>query len=237
MMTKEDILSEIRRTAKENGGAALGRGRFAAETGIRESDWAGRYWARWGDALIEAGFEPNQLTGRTDDREALRRLALQTRRLGRWVTNNELALIRRQDATFPSTGVYERLGPKRELARRLAAYCSENDLADVGEIAMAVLDEEPAMREAPEAVEYGFVYLLRSGRHYKLGRSNAFGRREREIALQLPERASTVHVIKTDDPAGIENYWHRRFADRRRNGEWFELTPADVSVFKRRKFM
>ncbi len=60
-MKKSQILDEIRRTTAVNGGKALGKGRFLAETGIKESDWHGKFWVRWGDALREAGFEPNRL--------------------------------------------------------------------------------------------------------------------------------------------------------------------------------
>lgn len=240
MVVKEHILAEIRRTAAENGGRPLGRKRFAAYTGIRDGDW-GRFWARWGDAVREAGLEPNQLQPRLDDDAVTGKLVGEIRRLGRMPTVAEMRLRHREDASFPSQGVYAKWGSKRDLASRVADYCRDRpDYTDVMALVSPLLAdaEDEQMRPADDQpVNFGFVYLLKSGRHYKLGRTNSLGRRERELAIQLPERALRVHEIKTDDPAGIEAYWHRRFADRRKNGEWFELTRADVAAFKRRRFM
>jgi hypothetical protein len=72
---------------------------------------------------------------------------------------------------------------------------------------------------------------------YKMGHSNAVGRREYELGIQLPERVKEIHRIRTDDPVGIEEYWHKRFGSKRKNGEWFELTASDLKDFTRRKFM
>lgn len=227
---------------EENGGKPPGIDRFASATGIREHDWRGRYWANWSDAVTEAGFVPNTF-GNTpsDDDEALRRYALETQRRGRPPTHSELNLARRGDPTFPSVRVYRRLGPKAVLAAKVAEYCeSRPELADVSLILaplIAAQQADAADDAQADLVEEGFVYLLKSGRHYKVGRTNSFGRRGRELAIQLPVPPDPVHSIRTDDPAGIENYWHRRFADRRANGEWFALTVADVRAFKRRKFM
>jgi hypothetical protein len=80
------------------------------------------------------------------------------------------------------------------------------------------------------------VYLAKHGRDYKIGRSNDVARRRREISLLLPSELEHVHVIETDDPEGIETYWHRRFEKRRSRGEWFRLTPDDVAAFRRRRY-
>lgn len=239
-MQKQHILNEIKRTAAANGGTPLGKGRFYQETSIKEADWLGRYWSRWSDALREAGFSPNTLQEAYPEEELLARLATLCRELGRLPVRGELRLKRRADPSFPSDKVFDRFGTKAQVVAKLAEYCStRSDLADVAALCAPITETvlpESDDESAPEP-EIGFVYLLRSGRHYKIGRSNAAGRRERELAIQLPEKASRVHTIRTDDPVGIESYWHTRFESKRLNGEWFALNAADVKAFRRRKFM
>jgi hypothetical protein len=239
---REHILAEIHRTTEENGGIPLGVLRFAAETGIHPHDWSGRYWARWNDALAEAGLPPNELKRRYVDDEVLARLPAEVRRLGRMPTDRELRLLRSQDATFPSAQVFQRIGTKAVLANKLAEYCGGRpECADVLELLTPLLDETREQEAAGEAAlntaPNGFVYMIKSGHYYKIGLTKDVGRRTYDLAIQLPEIATQVHVIATDDPAGIERYWHDRFADRRKNGEWFELSKQDVAAFKRRKFM
>lgn len=81
----------------------------------------------------------------------------------------------------------------------------------------------------------GFVYLMKSGRHYKIGRTNSMGRREWELGIKLPVPPKTIHRIESDDPVGVEAYWHRRFSEKRGEGEWFNLSPEDIKAFKRWK--
>lgn len=94
----------------------------------------------------------------------------------------------------------------------------------------------PTHEERTAPLSEGSVYLIRSGGFYKIGRSDRLERRVQEIRISLPEAAILVHAIRTDDPPGIEAYWHRRFADRRANGEWFKLSRQDVATFRRRTF-
>ena len=84
MIERDDILSEIKPTTKENGGVPLGSRRFYTETGIKVADWRGKYWARWCDAVEEAGFAGNSLTARYDDSVLLEKLASLIRELGRY---------------------------------------------------------------------------------------------------------------------------------------------------------
>ena len=81
----------------------------------------------------------------------------------------------------------------------------------------------------------GYVYLLKFRSDYKIGASADPDRRYGEVATQMPDTMTKVHIIKTDDPFGVENYWHRRFQAQRLKGEWFRLSLTDVRAFKRWK--
>lgn len=197
---------------------------------------------RWTDAVKEAGFEPNERTAARTSEDLLDHLAALVRELGRFPVWAEIGIKARCDPKFPSDKTYRRLGGMRALAAQLGTFCrdrGENDLAELCAVAAKTDDADDAkgVPEETAAGELGYVYLMKAGRFYKIGRTNALGRRERELVIQLPEAAKVVHSIKTDDPAGIEEYWHRRFHDRRKNGEWFELTSQDLAAFRRRKFM
>lgn len=78
---------------------------------------------------------------------------------------------------------------------------------------------------------------------HKIGCTRAPYRRVAEIANQSANGAKLLHLIATDDPEGIEDYWHRRFKDKRivginkPSGEWFQISAEEVEAFKRRKTM
>lgn len=78
----------------------------------------------------------------------------------------------------------------------------------------------------------GVVYLLQGGSYFKIGKSVDFEKRLGQIKLQLPYLVEVVHTIRATNPSQVETHWHRRFAPLRRNGEWFELTEAEVNEFK-----
>jgi hypothetical protein len=238
-MNKQNILEGIRRTAKANSGVPLGRHRFFTETGIKPSDWYG-YWARWSDAVREAGLEPNQKKVAYAENLLIEKLISLARELGHFPFLSDLRLKAHNDIGFPSDRAFGRLGSKKQRVLKVAEHCRVSEgFEDVAAMCEAVTEEDKVQLDEEQATteEIGFVYLLKARKFYKIGRSSALGRRERELAIQLPEKANKVHVIRTDDPVGIEAYWHKRFESKRRNGEWFELSAADVKAFRRRKFM
>ena len=144
-------------------------------------------------------------------------------------------MYRKVDAEFPyHSTLANNFRPKADMLARLRDWLSDKD----------------TLRTWPQCCPTKPRTQWPNGRRHRRGlstfsapalttRSDAatqLERRVKEITIALPEAVTMVHAIRTDDPAGIEAYWHRRYADRRANGEWFKLTPSDIAAFKRRKY-
>ena len=235
---KSVILREIKSLAAARGGKPPGVGAFERETGIKMSEWYPHLWLRWSEAQAEAGYAPTQLQKRMSDETVILSYISLVRELKRLPVIGEIRRRARIDKSFPSHSVFDRFGGKEKLIQAVAAYCeSKPEFADISAICAA--RKSPTSSEVERVTEprvvTGFVYLMKSGRHYKIGRTSSIARRGGELAIRIPVPPRTIHSIETDDPIGVEAYWHKRFADKRGEGEWFELLPEDVRAFKRWK--
>lgn len=242
-MERDAILKEIRRAAAENGGIAPGQNQFEKLTGITQGKWRGRLWLKWSDAVYEAGLTPGRMQEAHPEEFLLESLANLTRICGHFPTASEIKMQRVRDRAFPNHGVFDRLGSKSNRIEKLRLFVGQHaqyaDIADLLPYAEPLKSEESDIAERAEltTIGDGYVYMLKLGKHYKIGKTFAVPRRHRQIALELPEKPDVIHSIQTDDPEGIEAYWHKRFAQKRTNGEWFALDREDIKNFKRRKFM
>jgi len=237
-LSKEKILDEIKRTAKENGGKPLGMNKFEKETGIKPYDWQ-RYWAQFSKAQIEAGFSPNQLQVAYSDEFLFEKIIFLARKLNKFPTSREILIEKINNPEFPTSEVFTRaFGFKQQFSLKLAEYChNKKGYEDIIELCEGVLEKDDGQKESDDKDKeiLGSVYLFKHGKYYKIGKTNDTVRRGNELKIQLPENLDLIHEIKTDDPSGIEAYWHRRFDSKRMNGEWFDLSSSDIKSFKRWK--
>lgn len=230
--TKDHIINEIRRVAEKNG-RPPGRQVFETETGIRTPEWYGVHFPRWSDALREAGFDPNDKQAKFSSEHVLRKYAETVRHFGRVPTEIEIRMYARERPGFPAHKTFRKhFGNKHGLVAALATWAQHNNLTEL----TALLPDRAVADDDSAYTAEGWVYLLKSGIHYKIGRSEQLEHRIKQIATALPEPITLEHAIRTDDPPGIEGYWHRRFSEKRAHGEWVRLTAADVRAFKRRRF-
>lgn len=244
MVQKDEIIAQIHRIAKADG-APPGRQRFENVTGIKRHEWYGLHWARWGDALEEAGLSSNVLQGQFEKEAILKAYVGLVQKLGRVPSEGDIRLARRSDQSFPSHSTLgNHIGLQRERLNAAFDYAITESLdASIIKILGDAIESLPPEVnktdiEVVDGVVTGFVYLMKSGKYYKIGKTNSIDRRQYEIGLHVAEGVEPIHSIETDDPSGIEAYWHNRFKDKRMNGEWFNLSTSDIRAFRlRKKFM
>jgi Meiotically up-regulated gene 113 len=234
-ITKQAIIDALRKTAEENGGVPLGKDRLKKETGIGEYDYF-KYWPNLSEAQREAGFTANVLNAAHSEEFVFDSVIALMRELNRFPTNADLIVKRNKDNDFPSPSAIQRRGSKKDFVSKISEYAMEkgyNDIVELCKVIVGSYKKEKDTDDIDTGQALGEVYLFKSGRYYKIGKTNDTVRRGNELRIQLPEKMDLIHSIKTDDPSGIEAYWHRRFEAKRMNGEWFDLNSADIKAFKR----
>ncbi len=79
----------------------------------------------------------------------------------------------------------------------------------------------------------GYVYVIRSPHGFKIGKTVNLRQRTRLFEVKLPFENSLEHYAWFDDYTHAERSFHVRFHDKRLEGEWFDLSAADLAEIKR----
>lgn len=244
-LSRTQIIEAIRKIAALDR-TPPGQKRFATLTKTRITAWHGVFWARWSEALREAGFEPNTVVARYSDEELLESYAQLALKLGRIPIAAEMDIERARGTDIPDwCTLTRRFGLRQGVMRRLKAHCeSRPHLAPVAALCATYVRKNPMAPGAPRGRKRelgeskspergpGFVYLVKCAEKYKIGRTDCIKRRCRELAQSIPFPVELIHSARVRDCRAMERFWHRRFRSKNVGGEWFELDDADVAVFK-----
>lgn len=93
---------------------------------------------------------------------------------------------------------------------------------------------DPARLTPQARKSSGYVYLMHGvgTEWYKIGHSVNPVTRAAAIGVKAPFEIHLLASYWAEDRFNDETIWHRRFESKRINGEWFALTPEDVSLFQ-----
>lgn len=94
--------------------------------------------------------------------------------------------------------------------------------------------ERPASlpRRLPTVATPGYVYVIRSQYGFKIGKTVNIKTRTRLFEVKLPFPISVEHYAWFDDYSVAERNFHEMFGSKRKEGEWFDLAPADLARIK-----
>jgi len=88
------------------------------------------------------------------------------------------------------------------------------------------------------SAKFGYIYVL--GNHivgsYKIGRTTTPKNRTSLLGVLAPFPVELMHLFTCsgEEASEIESALHNKFADKRTNGEWFNLTSDDLKWFNNR---
>jgi hypothetical protein len=236
MINKDLILSKIKELAEENGGKPPGLKNFTKITSIKSNQICGKYWARWNDAVIEAGFKPNHLPEGHSEDFLCSKLAEFIKESGRYPARGEISHRAFNDKSFPGISCYiNTLGCRFVAAKKVLDYCSAREgLNDVAEICNKIYQDGIAEDEEYanyfEGIKY-FIGLEKTAKNQYL-----FTARQKPYMInQLKLEGKTiVHQIAADSRSFAYNLLmekYKSFFDKMKNR--FTFSVKEISEIKK----
>lgn len=78
----------------------------------------------------------------------------------------------------------------------------------------------------------GYVYLLTDGEFFKIGvTKGSIEKRIKKLQTGNPDNIAIVNYHLTEYPFKMESALHAKYANKRINNEWFDLSLNDVTSF------
>lgn len=237
MITKEEILKKIKRWSKENNGKTPSEKIFYEYSEIALNDLHRCGWSNYGEFVHDAGLKPNIFDKTKYNKEQLCKIFIKViREKDKWPTRGYLDVKHHRDSKFPASSTfYKKLGLTENLANTILGYVEgKKSYKDIQKICENILKKFGHQEtDKGSNLTSGFVYLGKQHGKYKIGKTKDLNRRREDITLLGSEPIEWIHTIETDDMKGVEKYWHNRFQEKLKRGEWYNLNSSDVKAFKR----
>lgn len=91
----------------------------------------------------------------------------------------------------------------------------------------------PSGDSTSPATDPGYIYVIKSQYGYKIGKSRNLQDRTRLFSVKLPFPISVEMSGWSASYSSKERELHRRFAHKRLEGEWFDLSIEDLGVLRK----
>ena len=89
-------------------------------------------------------------------------------------------------------------------------------------------DDNGGITKPPSSNSSGYVYIIESEYGYKIGKTKSLKNRSQLFGVKMPFDFSFIYTFFSEKFSTLEVDLHCKFANKRINGEWFQLTKDEL---------
>ena len=78
----------------------------------------------------------------------------------------------------------------------------------------------------------GIVYLVEAYGLFKIGYTTNFKKRIQSLSTQMPCPLKVIFYLTVNQAKKMESTLHLAFKDKRKHGEWFQLSPQEIRIIQ-----